>query len=131
MKKSILFFTALCFTCFSTLTAQDNYDDLVAVGDELTIGSPSKGTYQFIHVPKRNFIIKKGGIPKMSSILDNKVIVTKKVYAKNNEIVISFKRTNGRKFFNAYRTLKANLNGAISNGELRLKDSSKTGKIAK
>ena len=131
MKKSILFFAAFCFACFSTLTAQDNYDDLVEVGDELVIGSPFKGGYQFINVPKKNFIIKKGGIPKMNSILDNKVVVTKKVYAKNNAIMVTFKQSNGRKFFNAYSTLKADLNGAISNGELRLKDTSKTGKIAR
>jgi len=131
MKKSILIFATFCVAVLSTLTAQDKYDDLVEVGDELIIGSPFKDNYQFIQVPKKNFIIKKGGIAKINSLVDNKVVVTKKVYAKNNKVMVTFTQSNGRKFFNAYRTLKADLNAAISNGELRLKDTSKTGKIAK
>jgi hypothetical protein len=131
MKKSILFLAALCLTLASTITAQEKYDDMVNVGDELLIGSPSDANYKFIAMPRKNFIIKKGGIANMNSIVNNKVVITRKTYGKNDEVVVTFKKANGGKFFNAYRTLKADLNGAISNGELRFKNSSASGEIAK
>ena len=131
MKKSILFFAALCFTFHSAITAQERFDDLVKVGDELIIGSPSNGDYEFIDTPRKNFIIKKGGIANMGDLVNNKVTVTKMTFDKDNEPVITLKKSNGSKFFNAYRTLKADLNGAITNGELRFKDASKSGEIAR
>ena len=131
MKKGIFFVAALCLALVSTVTAQEKYDDLVKVGDELIIGSPSNSDYQYIDTPRKNFIIKKGGIANMGSLLNNKVTVTKKVYDKNDKVIVTFKRTDGTKFFNAYRTLKADLNGAIANGELRIKNSSNSKEVAR
>lgn len=131
MKTRFLLLTVMSLTFITNIVAQDKYDDMVNVGDELVIGSPSSNDYKFIDIPKKNFIIKKGGIAKMTSIYKNKVTVTKVTWNKNNDAIVTLKRSNGSKFFNAYRTLKADLNGAIVNGELRFKDSSKTGAIAK
>ena len=111
--------------------AQERYDDLVKVGDELIIGSPSKTNYQFIEVPRKNFIIKRGGIANMNSLRNDKVTVTKMTFDRSSNPIVVLKKSNGAKFFNALRTLKADLNGAISNGELQLKNSSKSGEIAK
>lgn len=131
MKTRFLLLTVMSLTFITNIVAQDKYDDMVNVGDELVIGSPSSNDYKFIDIPKKNFIIKKGGIANMTSIYKNKVTVTKVTWNKNNDAIVTLKRSNGSKFFNAYRTLKADLNGAIVNGELRFKDSSKTGAIAK
>lgn len=131
MNKRFFLLTVFSLSLFFTTLAQEKYDDLVKVGDELIIGKPSKADYQFIDIPRKNFIIKRGGIAKISSLLNNKVIVTKMTFDKNSNAIVVLKKSNGAKFFNAYRTLKADLNGAISNGELRFKDSSSTGKIAR
>ena len=131
MKRQFLLFTVFSLSLFFTSVAQERYDDLVKVGDELIIGNPSKVDYQFIDMPRKNFIIKRGGIANMGSLLNNKVTVTKMTFDKNSNPMVVVKKSNGTKFFNAFRTLKADLNGAISNGELRLKNSSKSGEIAK
>ncbi|MEO0572045.1 MAG: hypothetical protein AAF039_10105 [Bacteroidota bacterium] len=131
MKKRFLLFALFSLSLFFTVIAQERYDDLVKVGDELLIGNPSKVDYQFIEIPRKNFIIKRGGIINMGSLLKNKVTVTNMTFDKNSNPIVVLKRSNGSKFFNALRILKADLNGAISSGELRFKNASKSGEIAK
>ncbi len=131
MNKRFLLFTVFSLSLFFSAVAQERYDDLVKVGDELSIGKPSKVDYHFIDIPRKNFIIKRGGIANMGSLLNDKVTVTKMTFDKNSNPIVVLKKSNGTKFFNAFRTLKADLNGAISNGELRLKNSSQSGEIAK
>ena len=131
MKRTILFFTLFCFTFCTVVKAQEKYEDLVKVGDELIIGNPSKANYQFIDIPRKNFIIKRGGIANMRSLLNNKVIVSKMTFDKESNPIVVLKKSNGTKFFNALRIVKADLNGAISQGELLFKDSTKSGDIAR
>ena len=126
MSKSFLLFSAFCLSLSFSSFAQEKYDDLVSIGDELIIGTPSKSNYQYIAVPRKNFIIKKGGIANISSIQNNRVIVSKLTYGKDNNPTVVLKKSNGNKFFNAYRTLKADLNKAIANGELRLNEGAKS-----
>lgn len=131
MKKSILFFAVVCFTFTTAVTAQEKYDDLVKVGDQLIIGNPSKADYQFLDVPRKNFVIKKGGIFSLGSLLNNKVTVTKMSFDKKGDAIVVLKKSNGTKFFNSHRTLKADLNGAIANGELLIKSTSKSSELAR
>lgn len=131
MKKRSLLFALFSLSLSFTVIAQERYDDLVKVGDELFIGNPSKVDYQFIEIPRKNFIIKRGGIANMGSLLKNKVTVAQMAFDKNSNPIVVLKRSNGSKFFNAFRTLKADLNGAISSGELHFKNTSKSGEIAK
>ena len=131
MNKRFFLFAVFSMSLFFSTLAQEKYDDLVKVGDELIIGKPSKADYQFIDVPRKNFIIKKGGIANMSSLLNSKVIVTKMAFDKNSNAIVVFKNSNGAKFFNSHRTLKADLNGAIANGELRVKEASKSSEVAR
>lgn len=120
--KSILFL--LMFSLFANgLNAQENHTDLVKVGDQLVIGEPTGVSYQNINVPRKNFIIKRGGIPNMSTLKSSIVTITK--ISSSGNPTITFKRSNGKKFFKAYRTLTADLKTAISSGEMRLNDHQK------
>lgn len=120
--KSILFL--LMFSLFAHgLNAQENHTDLVKVGDQLVIGEPTGVSYQNINVPRKNFIIKRGGIPNMSTLKSSIVTITK--ISSSGNPIITFKRSDGKKFFKAYRTLTADLKTAISSGEMRLNDHQK------
>ncbi len=127
MKK--LFFLALALFFLNGLTAQENFKDSINVGDKLIISKPSSNDYRFIDVPRKNFIIKRGGIANMASLENNIVRVTKITNSKNPTITIE--KVNGRKFFRVYRTLKVNLNGAINNGELKFPHNGKKDSLAK
>lgn len=116
MKSIILL---LMFSLFaSNLNAQENYIDLTKVGDKFVIGEPTGISYKNINVPRKNFIIKRGGIPNISTLKNSVVTITK--ISSNDNPIITFERSDGKKFFKAYRTLTANLNSAISSGELKL-----------
>ncbi|KQC30939.1 hypothetical protein [Flagellimonas eckloniae] len=95
-----------------------NHQDLVKIGDELVIGKPSGVIYKNINVTRKNFIIKRGGIANIST-LENSVVTVTKISHSDNPI-ITFKKSNGRKFFRVYKTLTAELNGAINTGEMAL-----------
>lgn len=127
MKRTFFLMIAV-FTAIG-MCAQEDFSDLVKIGDQLTISAPSSKTYKFIDVPRKNFIIKRGGIANMGSLKNLKVTVTKISYADNTKI--TFKRSDGRKFFKAYRTLKANLNGAINSGELEIGTDTKKDSLSK
>lgn len=114
MKSIILLLT---FSLFAySMNAQENYASSAKVGDQLVIGDPISVSYENINVPRKNFIIKRGGIPNMSTLKKSIVTITK--ISESNNPVITFKRSDGKKFFKAYRTLTANLNSAINSGEM-------------
>ncbi|MBT8237260.1 MAG: hypothetical protein HKP24_12965 [Croceitalea sp.] len=121
--KKILFITLVVCAMFTT-RAQEDYSDMVKVGDELMISNPSGSDYQYIDVPRKNFIIKRGGIANMATLKNAKVTVTKITF-KDSKPIIRFKKSDGRKFFNAFRTLTADLNNAIAQSELNFIDKSK------
>ncbi|MAU26481.1 MAG: hypothetical protein CMH48_04345 [Muricauda sp.] len=113
--RQISFFAVLFFF-FGALNAQDQQS--VNVGDELIISSPVSHNYKYIDVPRKNFIIKRGGIANLKSLEDRKTIV-KEINTVGDDVVVTLVPANGGKFFNVYRELKANLNEALDNGELR------------
>ncbi len=125
MKTKHLF---LCFTIalFSvgSYAQTTSYDQVVKVGDELVIGPLTDGNYQFINVPRKNFIIKRGGIANYGSLANNKVVVVKLKKDRDENTIVTFKRSDNTKFFNRYKTLSADLNKAIANGELKWLDPS-------
>lgn len=118
MKKIRFVKLALALSLFLMsigLSAQEE----VNVGDKYVIGNPTSSQYQFIKVPKDNFIIKKGGIADKKSLTDNVVVVKEVITDKKGNTLVVLERSNGKKFFNAYSTLKANLKSAVETGELR------------
>ncbi|TXN38051.1 hypothetical protein FVB32_07090 [Flagellimonas hymeniacidonis] len=120
MKPIIVLFAFFLFAFLGN--AQENQ---VKIGDQLIIGEPAGTLYQSINVPRKNFIIKKGGIPNMSTLKNSVVTVTKISHSDNP--TITFKKSNGRKFFKAYRSLTAELNGAIDSGEMTVYHHQKKG----
>lgn len=127
MRK--LIFLLIAMFALSGLNAQEDFSDSVAIGDELIISNPSSNDYKFIDVPRKNFIIKRGGIANISS-LDNVVVRVTQI-TEGESPTITFEKANGRKFFRVYRTLKADLNGAINSGELKFPQSDGKGSLAK
>ncbi|MEL4306972.1 hypothetical protein [Joostella sp. CR20] len=113
MKKG-LFFAAFSFLAF-TVSAQDKE---VKVGDVLKINSTSESTYQHIDLPRKNIIIKRGGVPNYKSVANNEVVVTRLETNKNGEQIAVLKRTDGRKFFNSFPVVKANVSDALASNEL-------------
>ncbi|MBS9462411.1 hypothetical protein KIM67_08320 [Flagellimonas sp. 389] len=121
MKKPILFLIALVLSAYSLMAQQqEDYSDLVKVGDELLIDTPSASSYQHINVPRKNFIIKRGGVPDMKTLKSSVVTVTK--ISNDENPIITFKKANGKKFFRVYKTLTADLNSAVASGEIQIRE---------
>ncbi|TKD65382.1 hypothetical protein [Flavobacterium sp. ASW18X] len=120
MKAKLFALGLYAFLMSIGLQAQESFKDQVNVGTIMTIGEPSGSDFKYVNVPKKNFIIKKGGIANLSSIHYNAVEVTDIKTNKQGATEVRFKKVDGKKFFNAYRTLTADLNGAVNNEELLL-----------
>ncbi len=90
------------------LSAEETYHDLVKVGDHPIMGSSSGTNHKYVNTHKKNFSIKNEGTANIGGHKDN-----------------------GTTFFNAYGTLKTDLNRAISNENLRIPTLSEKGELAK
>ncbi|TAI47921.1 hypothetical protein [Flagellimonas allohymeniacidonis] len=98
------------------VNAQQTASQSVKIGDKFIISEPSSSEYRHLDVPRKNFIIKRGGIADMKT-LKNSVVVVTDVSGDQNP-VITFKRVNGIKFFRTYKTLTADLVNALDSKEL-------------
>lgn len=87
-------------------------------GEVYTIEAPSASDYKFIQFPRKNFIIKRGGIADMKTVLGKKVIITDHTYTSNGGTEVTLKRLDGKKFFGRYPSIKAHLEDAIAAHEL-------------
>ncbi|NNK83637.1 MAG: hypothetical protein HKO92_10985 [Flavobacteriaceae bacterium] len=103
---------------FLSINAQNNASE-INIGDKLIIGKLTNGTFQSITLPKRNFIVKRGGIANYKSVENNIVVVTNIEKDKNGNTIVELKRNNGKRFFNTHKTIKANLQEALDSGELK------------
>ena len=117
--KTMYFFLMMAFTLL-TVQAQESHVNRIQIGDQLTLGEPSGSHYKHVDVPRKNFIIKRGGIANMSALINEDITITDIAYGQTS--VITFKRTDGKKFFRVYKTLTANLDGAIETGELKIQE---------
>nr|WP_299339004.1 hypothetical protein [Allomuricauda sp.] len=112
----IILFLLVATLSMGYSSAQQKADLDVKIGDKFVISEPSSHEYQHIDVPRKNFIIKRGGIADMKSILNAVVVVTD--IAGDQSPIITFERANGMKFFRNYKTLTADLQGALDSNEL-------------
>nr|WP_299387160.1 hypothetical protein [Allomuricauda sp.] len=113
-----MFLILACFFALSAVQAQENYVDQVQVGDLLVFGEPAGTHYKFVDVPRKNFIIKRGGIADLSTLYNVSLTITDITYGKEPEV--TFKRTDGKKFFRVYKSLSAQFNKAVEEGELKI-----------
>ncbi|MCK0157147.1 hypothetical protein MWU65_08170 [Cellulophaga sp. F20128] len=118
--KTIIF--VLSFFCISiAVNAQTSTNvDAIKIGDVLMIGESTANSYQHIYFPKKNFIIKKGGIVDYKRIPKSKVVITAISDSPDGKVEVSFKLKNGKQFFNSHRIIKADLLKAIHSKELML-----------
>ncbi len=114
MRLKIVIFTLTLFSAIAAIQAQD-----VQIGQELTIETPSDHEYRFIYFPRKNFIIKQGGIADLKMVRNLKVIVTDLEYREGTKTLVTLKRKDGGRFFNALFSVKADLDRALNAGELK------------
>ncbi|MDC6388181.1 hypothetical protein PP182_05785 [Maribacter sp. PR1] len=122
--KHVLTFLTLFLVSFGVFGQEKSNE--IEVGDIFTIQTDSNLPFNHIHFPSSNFIIKRGGIANYKSLDDVKVKVVK-VY--DND-VIKITSLNGKKFFNIYKYVKADIEEALENGELQYIDLSKKSTVA-
>ncbi|WBU89373.1 hypothetical protein [Cellulophaga omnivescoria] len=117
MKKVITLVMSLCLVvALHANTTPLNSE--IKVGTELKIGAASSGTYQHLVLPRKNFIIKRGGLANYKSLKNLNVVVTAVTTNKNGDVEVTLKRKNSKKFFNSHPTIKANYTKAIAEEEL-------------
>lgn len=116
MKYAIAFLMSMSF-----VWAQDESKISAAsfkVGDVLEIGKPAFNSYDHIHFPRPNFIIKKGGIANYKRAEGQKVVITAIKEKKDGTFKVKLKRNYGGRFFGSHVNVSASLDGALSSGEL-------------
>lgn len=114
--KKVLFFTAFVMIAF--LTQAQQLQVPVNQGDSFTIKNPASSEFQHIHFPRKNFIIKRGGIADMKSVYGTEVVVTSVNLTNKGNTEVTLKRQDGRKFFRNFPEVTADLEQALQAGEL-------------
>lgn len=117
--KLRMFFTVCCLTLFTITSAQVKQQVPVQEGAIFTIGNPSSAKYKHINFPRKNFIIKRGGIADMKTLKGKKVEVVRYAYTSDGRTEVTLKPLDGGKFFRKFPTVKAHLEDALQLGELR------------
>ena len=107
MKNLILIVVVALFSIHLGAQQKTSDDKDVKVGTILTINKPSAWEYRHIEFPRRNIIIKRGGIANMKSVYGEEVIVSKINENRKGVVVVTLKRTDGRKFFNSFPIVRA------------------------
>ena len=114
MKNRAFFIKLMLFLlCPFFLMAQE-----IEVGDILVIGKSDGAQYEHLLFPRKNIIIKRGGIADMKQVAGLEVEVTAYSYDSSGNALVTLKRTDGGKFFRSFREIKARFEPAIQEGEL-------------
>lgn len=92
----------------------------VEKGDFFEIVKPSENEFKHINFPKKNFIIKRGGIASNKLVNGEKVVVTKVKKDKNGETLIIIKTVDGGRFYKALPSVSVNFEKALNSGEIRV-----------
>lgn len=105
--------TILLLLCPIMLLAQE-----AKIGDTFTIGDPENVTYDHLLFPRKNIIIKRGGIADMKLVSGLTVVVKDLTYDANGRARVTLERVDGIRFFRAFKTIEARLEDAVNAGEL-------------
>lgn len=117
MKR--LLFIVLCFLGGGLgLQAQQTQQTSIEKGTVFTISEPVADQYRYVLFPRKNFIIKRGGIANLKSVYGKEVEVVDYAYTDEGDTRVTLKRTDGRKFFRNFKTVDAYLEDALTAGEL-------------
>lgn len=116
MRKS--FFIIAFLVAFTTLYAQETSPVLTA-GDMVILGPPMGSEYTYLDFPKKNIIIKRGGIANFNRLIGQELVVERTATNKNGNMEAVLKRKDGLKFFRFFPTITGNVRDALAAGELR------------
>lgn len=115
MKKSLTFLT-LFLVSFGIFGQAESSE--IKVGDMFTIEKNTNVPFEHLHFPRANFIIKRGGVANYKGLDDVKVKVVKLL----EDDMVKLTSVSGKKFFNTYKYVKADLTKALEDGELKYID---------
>lgn len=101
------------------LNAQES-NNPVQEGAIFKIANPAGNEYKHINFPKKNFIMKQGGIANNKLVYGEKVVVTEVFNAKDGSTKVRIKPVDGTKFYRALRSVTVDFDDAIKAGELIL-----------
>lgn len=113
MRQSIILI-AFLLLCASG-HAQEQYNN-VKVGDILSINKEYNTPFNHLYFPKANFIIKRGAIANYK-VLDGMKVQIEEVA---EDATVRLIPLGGKKFFNKFSYVEANLEKALESGELKL-----------
>ncbi|UWX54716.1 hypothetical protein NYZ99_18070 [Maribacter litopenaei] len=114
--KHLLSFLTLFLVSFGVFSQTESSE--IKVGDIFTIQKSTNLPFDHIHFPKTNFIIKRVGVANYKGLDDTKVKVVKLL----GDDMVTLTSVNGKKFFNAYKYVEADINKALEEGELQYLD---------
>jgi hypothetical protein len=114
--KHLVSFLTLFLVSFGVFGQTETAD--VKVGDIFTIQKSTNLPFDHIHFPRANFIIKRGGVANYKSLDDVKVKVVKVM----EDDMVQLTAVDGKKFFNSYKFVKADMAKALEAGELEYLD---------
>ncbi len=103
------------FLFHSSAFSQAKYENLKP-GDVLIINKDSNIPFQHLYFQRPNFIIKRGAIPNYKG-LDKMKVKIEEVF---EDATVKLTPLNGKRFFNVYSYVKANLEKALESNELVL-----------
>jgi len=114
----ILFFVAI-FS--SSLISAQKSDNNFKKGDVFIISKVENNNYKHIYFPKKNFIIKKGGIVNFENVYEQNIEIVSTKTDKKGNLIATIKLVSGKRFFNSHKYLKANISRALLEKELKRK----------
>ncbi|PQJ81405.1 hypothetical protein [Polaribacter glomeratus] len=117
--KKYLITTVIALIATFSINAQEAKIK-VEKGDLLEIVKPSSHEFKYINFPKKNFIIKRGGIANDKLVNGEEVVVTKVTKEKDGSTTISIKPTDGSRFYQAIPIVTVDFEKAIKSGEIKV-----------
>ncbi|MEJ2162536.1 MAG: hypothetical protein P8X60_04250 [Robiginitalea sp.] len=86
-------------------------------GQVMKLILPADGDFNHVLVPRKNFIIKRGGVASMKS-LDGNLVVISEIRESSKGTKVVLKRKDGSNFFRSFPTITANWPEATESREL-------------
>lgn len=117
--KKYLITTVIAFAAIFSMNGQET-NAKVKKGDLLEIIKPSGNEFKYINFPRKNFILKRGGIGSNQLVIGKEVIVTEVTKEENHSTTIRIKKTDGGRFYNVVPSVTVNFEEAVKSGEIKL-----------
>lgn len=115
MKKLVYF---VVFGILMAWTPAQAQASSVSEGEEFVLVLPDNGQFDRVEFPRKNFIIKRGGIADMKTV-DGNTVVVRSVENEDGQVYLLLARKDGRKFFRHLPEVRAKWPEALDEGELR------------